>query len=63
MLLLNPVAWAVPISLLVGLTGAAPAGLIMAPAAEAMALQRRGFGIGYLQGAVELLGAESAGRG
>ena len=45
-LLLAHVAWAVPLSLLFGLIGAAPAGLIMALTVEAMAPQRRAFGMG-----------------
>ena len=45
-LLLNHVAWAVPLSLLFGLIGAAPAGLIMALTVETMAPQRRAFGMG-----------------
>ena len=45
-LLLSHVAWAVPLSLLFGLIGAAPAGLIMALTVEAMAPQRRAFGMG-----------------
>ena len=45
-LLLKQVAWAVPLSLLFGLIGAAPAGLIMALTVEAMAPQRRAFGMG-----------------
>ena len=45
-LLLQQVAWAVPLSLLFGLIGAAPAGLIMALTVEAMAPQRRAFGMG-----------------
>ena len=46
MLLLQQVAWAVPLSLLFGLIGAAPAGIIMALTVEAMAPQRRAFGMG-----------------
>ena len=45
-LLLQQVAWAVPLSLLFGLIGAAPAGIIMALTVEAMAPQRRAFGMG-----------------
>ena len=45
-LLLQQVAWAIPLSLLFGLIGAAPAGLIMALTVEAMAPQRRAFGMG-----------------
>ena len=45
-LLLQQVAWAVSLSLLFGLIGAAPAGLIMALTVEAMAPQRRAFGMG-----------------
>jgi predicted MFS family arabinose efflux permease len=44
--LLSHVAWAVPISLLFGLVGMAPAGLIMALTGAAMAPQKRAFGMG-----------------
>jgi MFS family permease len=43
---LSHVAWAVPISLLFGLVGMAPAGLIMALTGAAMAPQKRAFGMG-----------------
>jgi predicted MFS family arabinose efflux permease len=44
--LLSHVAWAVPISLLFGLVGMAPAGLIMALTGAAMAPPKRAFGMG-----------------
>ena len=40
------VAWAVPLSLLFGLIGMAPAGLIMALTGAAMAPHKRAFGMG-----------------
>ncbi len=46
LLLLGHTDWAVVLSLLIGLVGAAPAGIIMALTAEAMAPQRRAFGMG-----------------
>jgi predicted MFS family arabinose efflux permease len=44
--LLSHVAWAIPISLLFGLIGMAPAGLIMALTGVAMAPHKRAFGMG-----------------
>ena len=44
--LLSHVGWAVPLSLLFGLVGMAPAGLIMALTGAAMAPQKRAFGMG-----------------
>jgi MFS family permease len=44
--LLSHVAWAVPLSLLFGLIGMAPAGLIMALTGAAMAPHKRAFGMG-----------------
>jgi predicted MFS family arabinose efflux permease len=44
--LLPQVGWAVPVSLLFGMLGVAPAGLIMALTGEAMAPQKRAFGMG-----------------
>jgi predicted MFS family arabinose efflux permease len=46
LLLLRHTAWAVPLSLAFGLIGAAPAGIIMSLTAQAMAPQRRAFGMG-----------------
>jgi predicted MFS family arabinose efflux permease len=46
LLLLRQMAWAVPLSLVYGLAGGAPAGVIMALTGEAMAPQRRAFGMG-----------------
>ena len=46
LLLLRQTAWAVPLSLAFGLIGAAPAGIIMSLTAQAMAPQRRAFGMG-----------------
>lgn len=46
LLLLRHTAWAVPLSLAFGLIGAAPAGIIMSLTAQAMAAQRRAFGMG-----------------
>ena len=46
LLLLRQTAWAVPLSLVYGLAGGAPAGVIMALTGEAMAPQRRAFGMG-----------------
>ena len=43
---LSHVAWAVPLSLLFGLIGMAPAGLIMALTGAAMAPHKRAFGMG-----------------
>lgn len=44
--LLPQVAWVVPVSLLFGLLGVAPAGIIMALTGAAMAPQNRAFGMG-----------------
>ena len=44
--LLSHVGWAIPISLLFGLVGMAPAGLIMALTGSAMAPHKRAFGMG-----------------
>lgn len=44
--LLQHVAWAVPLTLAFGLIGMAPAGLVMALSAEAMAPHKRAFGMG-----------------
>ena len=44
--LLPQVAWAIPVSLMFGLLGVAPAGLVMALTGEAMAPQKRAFGMG-----------------
>jgi predicted MFS family arabinose efflux permease len=44
--LLPQVAWAVPVALLFGLLGVAPAGIIMALTGAAMAPQNRAFGMG-----------------
>jgi MFS family permease len=44
--LLSHVAWAIPLSLLFGLVGMAPAGLIMALTGAAMAPHKRAFGMG-----------------
>jgi len=44
--LLPQVAWAVPVSLLFGLLGVAPAGIVMALTGAAMAPQNRAFGMG-----------------
>ncbi len=49
--LLSHVAWAVPLSLLFGLIGMAPAGLIMALTGAAMAPHKRAFGMGIFFGA------------
>ncbi len=46
LLLLQHTAWAVALSLVFGLIGAAPAGIIMSLTAQAMAPQRRAFGMG-----------------
>ena len=46
LLLLRHTAWAVPLSLIYGLAGGAPAGVIMALTGQAMAPQRRAFGMG-----------------
>jgi predicted MFS family arabinose efflux permease len=46
MALLPEVAWAVPVSLLFGLLGVAPAGIVMALTGAAMAPQKRAFGMG-----------------
>ncbi len=46
LLLLRQPGWAVPLSLVYGLAGGAPAGVIMALTGEAMAPQRRAFGMG-----------------
>ena len=46
LLLFRQTQWAVALSLLVGLFGGAPAGIIMALTGEAMAPQRRAFGMG-----------------
>jgi len=46
LLLLRQTAWAVPLSLIFGLAGGAPAGVIMALTGQAMAPQRRAFGMG-----------------
>jgi MFS family permease len=46
MILLPEVAWAVPVSLLFGLLGIAPAGIVMALTGAAMAPQNRAFGMG-----------------
>jgi predicted MFS family arabinose efflux permease len=43
--LLPQVAWAIPVSLLFGLLGVAPAGIVMALTGEAMAPQKRAFGM------------------
>ena len=44
--LLPQVAWAVPVSLMFGLLGVAPAGIVMALTGAAMAPQKRAFGMG-----------------
>ena len=46
--LLPQVAWAIPVSLLFGLLGVAPAGIVMALTGEAMAPQKRAFGMAVL---------------
>jgi MFS family permease len=46
LLLLRQPGWAVLLSLVYGLAGGAPAGVIMALTGEAMAPQRRAFGMG-----------------
>jgi MFS family permease len=46
LLLQQHIAWAVPLSVLFGLAGGAPAGVIMALTGEAMAPRRRAFGMG-----------------
>jgi predicted MFS family arabinose efflux permease len=46
LLLLRQTSWAVALSLMFGLIGMAPAGVIMALTGEAMAPQRRAFGMG-----------------
>jgi len=46
LLLLEQTSWAIVLSLFFGLMGMAPAGVIMALTAEAMAPQRRAFGMG-----------------
>lgn len=53
--LLPQVAWAVPVSLLFGLLGMAPAGIIMALTGAAMAPQNRAFGMGVFLSAFFLL--------
>jgi predicted MFS family arabinose efflux permease len=44
--LLPQIAWAIPVSLMFGLLGVAPAGLVMALTGAAMAPQKRAFGMG-----------------
>jgi MFS family permease len=46
LLMLRQTAWAVPLSVIFGLAGGAPAGVIMALTGQAMAPQRRAFGMG-----------------
>jgi cyanate permease len=53
--LLPQVAWAVPVSLLFGLLGMAPAGIIMALTGAAMAPQNRAFGMGVFRSVFFLL--------
>ena len=50
LLSLRQTSWAVALSLLFGLIGMAPAGVIMALTGEAMAPQRRAFGMGVFTG-------------
>ena len=53
--LLPQVAWAVPVSLLFGLLGVAPAGIVMALTGAAMARQNRAFGMGVFMSVFFLL--------
>jgi predicted MFS family arabinose efflux permease len=53
--LLPEVAWAVPVSLMFGLLGVAPAGLVMALTGEAMAPAKRAFGMGVFLSVFYLL--------
>lgn len=57
LVLLPQVAWSVPLALLFGLVGMAPAGLIMALTGEAMAPARRPVGMGIFFSAYFLLTA------
>jgi MFS family permease len=57
LLLLPYAGWAVPLSLVFGLLGMAPAGLIMALTGAAMAPQKRAFGMGIFFSAYFLLSA------
>lgn len=59
--LLPKVAWAVPLSLLLGLVGMAPAGLVMALTGQAMAPEKRAFGMGIFFSAHFLLTAPAPG--
>jgi predicted MFS family arabinose efflux permease len=53
--LLPQVAWAVPVSLMFGLLGVAPAGIVMALTGAAMAPQKRAFGMGVFMSVFFLL--------
>jgi predicted MFS family arabinose efflux permease len=53
--LLPQVAWAIPVSLLFGLLGVAPAGVVMALTGQAMAPQNRAFGMGIFMSVFFLL--------
>jgi predicted MFS family arabinose efflux permease len=55
--LLPQVAWAIPVSLMFGLLGVAPAGLIMALTGAAMAPEKRAFGMGVFLSVYFLLQA------
>ncbi len=55
--LLPQVAWAIPVSLMFGLLGVAPAGLVMALTGAAMAPEKRAFGMGVFLSVFFLLTA------
>jgi predicted MFS family arabinose efflux permease len=57
LVLMPHVGWAIPISLAFGLIGVAPAGIVMALTGEAMAPQKRAFGMGVFFSAYFLLAA------
>ncbi len=59
--LLPQQGWAIPLTLLFGLVGMAPAGLIMALTGQAMAPQKRAFGMGVFFSAYFLLTAPAPG--
>ena len=61
--LLPQVAWAVPVSLMFGLLGVAPAGIIMALTGAAMAPQKRAFGMGVFMSVFFLADGAGAGAG
>jgi MFS family permease len=59
--LMPQVAWAIPLSLLLGLVGMAPAGLVMALTGQAMAPEKRAFGMGIFFSAYFLITAPTPG--